>query len=298
MTQYDWGTMVPTDSGLTLVGDLNSYRDAANSTHRGAAAPSYRVAGMQWINDSVIPWQVNIYDGTSWILRYTIHPTEHSVRHEGPHIAAPGMSLPTPTVAGEAWFDTARLRLMVGTGASTAYFSMCQWEHITKGTLSGSTMDATFMSEDWRMLRISYKVIPSTSASAYVKISEDYGGTWVSTVSYRHLNRIVRGSAVSASLETTTGIRLNSLQSISAVGNYGAWGILTICDFGEWGDKYAYLTGGFHGVTDGQGIVYDHVMRTLPGIFTAGGTGVQLSVSAGTMTGWWSIEGMKNHPQG
>ncbi|MFU0504000.1 hypothetical protein [Pseudaminobacter sp. NGMCC 1.201702] len=74
MTQFDFGTINPTTkSGATLATDLNSFRDAVNSGHKGSAAPSYSVAGMRWIDDSGDPlWIVRVYDGTNWIDEFAI----------------------------------------------------------------------------------------------------------------------------------------------------------------------------------------------------------------------------------
>ena len=64
MTQFDWGTMDPfVDDGVQLANQLNSWRDAIHSWHRGPSRPSYVVPGMMWINDAAGPttWLVNVY---------------------------------------------------------------------------------------------------------------------------------------------------------------------------------------------------------------------------------------------
>lgn len=66
MSQYDFGTINPaTKTGTALANDLNSWRDALHTLHRGSSRPSYAVAGMHWIDDSTTPWALKIFDGVS-----------------------------------------------------------------------------------------------------------------------------------------------------------------------------------------------------------------------------------------
>ncbi len=66
MSQFDFGTINPdTKSGSGLASDLNSWRDALHTMHRGSTRPSYIVAGMSWIDDSGTPWQIKMYNGTT-----------------------------------------------------------------------------------------------------------------------------------------------------------------------------------------------------------------------------------------
>jgi hypothetical protein len=78
LPQYDFGTIDPaTKSGSGLATDLNNWRDALHSTHKDSAAPSYKVAGTPWIDDSASPWATKIYDGTDWITTGYIDPTNN-----------------------------------------------------------------------------------------------------------------------------------------------------------------------------------------------------------------------------
>lgn len=66
MSQYNFGTINPaTKTGTALANDLNSWRDAVHTLHRGSSRPSYAVAGMHWIDDSTTPWALKIFDGVS-----------------------------------------------------------------------------------------------------------------------------------------------------------------------------------------------------------------------------------------
>jgi len=76
MSQYDFGTIVPTTkSGTALAADLNSWRTALHSAHKGATQPTYRVAGMMWLDDTATPWILKIYDGTDWITMGVVNAT-------------------------------------------------------------------------------------------------------------------------------------------------------------------------------------------------------------------------------
>lgn len=77
MSQYDFGAIDPAvKSGQELADDLNKFRDALNSLHKGASAPNYVAAGMLWLDDSAAPtWELKMYDGTDWISLRTINTT-------------------------------------------------------------------------------------------------------------------------------------------------------------------------------------------------------------------------------
>lgn len=78
MSQYDFGTITPsTKSGTALASDLNAWRTALHSNHKGASAPSYKITGMLWIDDSSSPWKLMAYDGTDQIIAGYIDPTNN-----------------------------------------------------------------------------------------------------------------------------------------------------------------------------------------------------------------------------
>jgi hypothetical protein len=76
MSQYDFGTIVAsTKSGPALASDLNAWRTALHSTHKGSTAPTYKVAGTPWLDDSGSPLVLKIYDGTDWIVQGYVDAT-------------------------------------------------------------------------------------------------------------------------------------------------------------------------------------------------------------------------------
>jgi hypothetical protein len=68
MSQFDFGVIDPyVVDGVQLADDLNQFRDALLSYHRGGVRPAYVVPGMLWINDAGGP--------TNWILNVYLSPT-------------------------------------------------------------------------------------------------------------------------------------------------------------------------------------------------------------------------------
>lgn len=55
------------ESGTELASDLVNWRNALHTSHKGAAAPTYAVVGMRWLDDSNASyWCLKQYDGTNW----------------------------------------------------------------------------------------------------------------------------------------------------------------------------------------------------------------------------------------
>lgn len=81
MAQYDFGTIDPnTKSGTALASDLNSWRSALHSTHSGATAPSYLVAGMLWADTTSANYELKMYDGAQWITVAILDATNNVTR--------------------------------------------------------------------------------------------------------------------------------------------------------------------------------------------------------------------------
>lgn len=68
-------TITGSTNGTGLITELNSWRNALHSGHSGSSRPSYVVAGMQWVNTSVVPWVLNMFDGVDDIPMGTINPS-------------------------------------------------------------------------------------------------------------------------------------------------------------------------------------------------------------------------------
>ncbi len=77
MSQFDWGVMDPNaKSGSQLAIDLNNFRDALNSLHRGITRPTYVLAGMLWIKEITAErWDVVLHDGQVDLVLRSLNPT-------------------------------------------------------------------------------------------------------------------------------------------------------------------------------------------------------------------------------
>lgn len=78
MTQFNFGTIVAsTKSGSGLAADLNAWRDALHTNHKGPTRPTYVKSGLGWIKDVDSPWEDYVYDGVADALRGFIDPATH-----------------------------------------------------------------------------------------------------------------------------------------------------------------------------------------------------------------------------
>lgn len=77
MSQFDWGAMDPNaKSGSQLAIDLNNFRDALNSLHRGISRPPYVQAGMLWLKEVTSEqWDVVLHDGQADLVLRSLNPT-------------------------------------------------------------------------------------------------------------------------------------------------------------------------------------------------------------------------------
>lgn len=115
MSQSDFGTINPlTKSGSGLATDLNNWRNAVHSNHKGGSEPSYKATGMTWLDDSADPiWIYKFYDGTTWIPLLEIDVTNNvaipagiTSRLKFPNAGGTANALTlTPTVAIAAYAD-------------------------------------------------------------------------------------------------------------------------------------------------------------------------------------------------
>lgn len=76
MSQFDFGTIDPNSkSGPQLALDLNKFRDALNSSHRGSARPAYAQAGMLWVREtSSTQWDLMFFDGDADFVLRSVNP--------------------------------------------------------------------------------------------------------------------------------------------------------------------------------------------------------------------------------
>lgn len=81
MSQFDFGTIDPnTKSGAQLALDLNNFRDALNTLHKGGVRPSYAQPGMMWVREvSTTQWDLMFFDGDTDFTLRSINPTTNTL---------------------------------------------------------------------------------------------------------------------------------------------------------------------------------------------------------------------------
>lgn len=81
MSQFDWGVIDPNSkSGPQLALDLNNFRDALNSLHRGALRPPYAQPGMLWVKEvSAERWELCLHDGSLDLMLRAFNPTTSEI---------------------------------------------------------------------------------------------------------------------------------------------------------------------------------------------------------------------------
>lgn len=101
MSQFDFATIDPNaKSGTQLAVDLNNWRDALHSGHRGAERPAYAQGGILWVREtSSEQWDLMLYDGdTDFVLR-SVNPTTNQLLPI-PKSAVDGLQGISDSVAG------------------------------------------------------------------------------------------------------------------------------------------------------------------------------------------------------
>jgi hypothetical protein len=80
MPQNDLGSIPDPTTGASLVTLLKNWRDALHSLHRGAARPSYAVAGTAWLKEnSASDWRLMIWDGADTDIQIgVLNPTANT----------------------------------------------------------------------------------------------------------------------------------------------------------------------------------------------------------------------------
>ncbi|MBF8728843.1 hypothetical protein IRZ59_00130 [Pseudomonas guariconensis] len=81
MSQFDWGVIDPNSkSGPQLALDLNNFRDALNTLHRGQSRPAYAQPGMTWVKEvSAERWDLMIFDGSEDLVLRSLNPTTSQI---------------------------------------------------------------------------------------------------------------------------------------------------------------------------------------------------------------------------
>lgn len=93
MAQFDFGNLESPLSGTVFInGNLEPWRDALHSSHKGGTRPSYAVEGMMWVNDTTNPWVLNMFDGANDIAIGSFDTTTNIFTPSGVSQAADDIS--------------------------------------------------------------------------------------------------------------------------------------------------------------------------------------------------------------
>lgn len=184
MSQSDFGTInAATKSGSALATDLNSWRNALHSNHKGSAEPSYKATGITWLDDSADPiWIYKVYDGTTWIPLLEIDATANvavpagiTSRLKFPLAGGSANALTlTPTVAMTAYADQDVVTFEAASnnsGAATLNISGVGAKAIRK--IIGGT-DVALVSGDLRdggRYQVNYDAAANSAAGAWILTS-------------------------------------------------------------------------------------------------------------------------------
>ena len=66
--------------GASYRAEHNDINQGFGSTHQGPSEPSYVVSGMLWIDDSVSPWVLKFYDGTTSNAMLELDPVSNNIK--------------------------------------------------------------------------------------------------------------------------------------------------------------------------------------------------------------------------
>ncbi len=77
-------------SGIEYRTEDNDGKKALLNHHKGSTAPSYKEAGMIWLDDTATPWLLKFYDGTDWIVMAAVSATANTIE---PYYGITGLRL-------------------------------------------------------------------------------------------------------------------------------------------------------------------------------------------------------------
>lgn len=183
MSQSDFGTIDPNSkSGDALSADLNNWRTAVHSTHKGSTEPTYKTAGILWLDDTGTPWILKMYDGTSWIPCWAINATTNvaypisstsQLNYPSAGGTANALTLtPAPPIAAYTDLDMASFEATASnTGAATINISGVGAKAIRK--IVGGT-DVALVANDILVAQrylVNYDAAANAAAGAWILIN-------------------------------------------------------------------------------------------------------------------------------
>ena len=89
-------------SGLAYRTADNSGKKALLNHHKGSTEPSYKEAGMIWLDDTATPWILKIYDGSAFIAIGEVNASANTFVPNVGTSLAPGLASANSFTAGQA----------------------------------------------------------------------------------------------------------------------------------------------------------------------------------------------------
>lgn len=214
MSQYDFGNLESPLSGTAFFNsNLEPWRDALHSMHKGNSRPSYAVAGMMWVDDTTEPWILNMFNGTANdVTLGTIDPTNFWFKPSG-----------TSMWGGSAG-GTANALTLTPTIPLTAYAAGVVYECLITATNTSSTVTVNISALGTKNVKASIGVgkvnVPLGALQNGMIARFVYDGTDLILLNVRAYNKGADiATASTVNLDTATGdyVRLTGTTTVTAI---------------------------------------------------------------------------------
>jgi len=238
MSQYDFGTIDPaTKNGIDLATDLNTWRTALHSTHKGPTAPAYKQIGTEWIDDATAGWYIfKMWDGVAWVIICSAETTGNMGYWANGRLVLPTASAPTPVTIGDTWFDTTDKTLVVGSGVAgySKRGAPTVWEKIGSFSGTGASINYTGLSA-FSKIRIHYFGVAATDANTlYLRTSSNNGSSYDAGASdYLVSWRYQFNTTHAAATANATGFYLSGGNVVGNAANEQFSGIIELDQFNQ-----------------------------------------------------------------
>lgn len=178
MSQYDWGTMDGSKSGIALATDLNAWRTAVNSSHRGVTEPTYKVVGTRWVDSSLPNERIKIWDGIQWLIEVEIDVVNNrAIYGNGARIILPQTSTSTSAIPGEMWIENWGYLFLANTIGRRG--GPNEWETISHSATTTAAAAISFTGMAYRQVRVRLECSPAVDAATLrLRFSTDNGSTY------------------------------------------------------------------------------------------------------------------------
>lgn len=201
-------------SGLQYRTEDNDGKRALLNHHKGANAPTYAESGMLWLDDSITPWLMKLYDGTDWIILGEFNATTNNF---APYVAGSVVGSASTTAEGIIELAT-QAEVDAGTDTTRA---------VTPATLAGTSVGGKVLGQVYATLNT---VMTTTSIiPADDTIPQNTEGAEALTLSYTPVSTtsklvISYGGLVTANTATYCSLALFVDTTADAISSFASAG--------------------------------------------------------------------------